>query len=199
MELDKKVGKQINIAIQEDRYVDAISLIRKELKHCEKTFNDDTHWLWACLSCAYYERRKYPLAVKYAQKAVTKSPYCPLSLWYHGSALDMWGRKTRNAYVKEWCLKLAELTFRKMLAMGWKRCAFMTPCGEGESKAKALLNDARYRLFLIYWHHKDYKNAAKWSRLHLSFRAKGQKSIYTKREVLRDIKLMEKERGNESQ
>lgn len=174
--------RAISKAIREERYKDAIKLIRAAQKICP-----DSHWLWACLSTSYYEQHKYRLAVKYAWNAVNIAPNCPLSIWYYGSALDMVGRRENN----ESFLKTAELTFKGLLGFGWRYMATVVPCGEGEAQAKALLNDARYRLALIYLHRKDYKTALRWAKLHLRMRTKGQKSIYTKKQVLADIAKIE--------
>lgn len=176
--------KPIVKALKEERYKDAIKLIRAAQK-----ISPNSHWLWACLSTSYYELHQYALAVKYGWNAINIAPNCPLTIWYYGTALDMLGRRRGD----KGALDAAELTFKGLLGFGWRYMAFVDPCGEGESQAKALLNDARYRLALIYWHRKDYKTALRWAKLHLRMRTKGQKSIYTKKLVTADIAKIEKE------
>ena len=47
------------------------------------------HWLLTRLSSEYYEKRQYALALKYAEKAFTEVPSCPLVLWDYAGALQM--------------------------------------------------------------------------------------------------------------
>src|SRR5574339_804672 len=50
------------------------------------------HWLLTRLSSVYYERRRYALALRYAEKAFDEAPACPLVLWDYAGALQMLGR-----------------------------------------------------------------------------------------------------------
>ena len=183
-------SKLVSRLIRDDKYDEAVRVIRKFLRKYPKS-----HWLMACLSCCHYEQYKYNLAVRWAWRAVDIAPECPLSLWYYATALDMWGRlQAKEEKSKKWALDVALIVFRQMLKFGLRYMATVVPCGEGYAHAGSLLNDARYRMALIYWHRKEYKDAVKWAKLHLRKRAAGQKSIYTKRQVEKDLKAMQDEK-----
>ena len=183
-------AKLVSRLIREDKYKEAVHLIRKLLRTHPKS-----HWLMACLSCCYYEQYKYNLAVRWAWRAVDIYPECPLSMWYYATALDMWGRRqAKEEQSKKWALDVATIVFKKMLKFGLRFIATVDPCGEGYGQAGALLNDCRYRLALIYWHRKEYHEAIRWAKLHLRKRTAGQKSIYTKKQVEKDLKEMEDEK-----
>jgi hypothetical protein len=176
--------------IRDDEYQEAIRVIRKFLRKHPKS-----HWLMACLSCCYYEQYRYDLAVRWAWRAVDITPECPLSMWYYATALDMWGRRqAKEEKSIKWALDVALIVFRQMLKFGLRYMATVDPCGEGYSKAGSILNDARYRMALIHWHRKEYKDAVKWAKLHLRKRVAGQKSIYTKKQVEKDLKAMQDEK-----
>jgi tetratricopeptide (TPR) repeat protein len=179
-------GKDISKAIREERYKDAAKLIRKALKT-----EPDSHWLWERLSTACYEQRQYGLSIRYAWKAVHIAPNCPLSLWSLAGSLEMYGRHNgKNLGF----LDIAIKTYKVLLGMGWKKIVELEDCYETEFAAKGMLNDARYRLALIYWHQKDYKTALRWMNLHLRMRVKS--SIYKKADILRDLKKLKQESEN---
>lgn len=178
--------KPIIKALRENRDEDAIRLIRKALKSCP-----DSHWLWMSLSSAYYELRKYRLAVRYAWKAIDLAPNCTYAIWYYGTALDMMGRHFNDATA----IDTAESTFKGLIGFGWKCLATAVPCGEGEFRTKAILNDARYRLALIYFHKQDYKSALRWIKLHLRMRGNRSGSIYSKSQVQKDLQKIEAAKG----
>lgn len=175
---------KISRLIKNNQYKEAVALIRKEIRRYPTS-----HWLHACLSTSLYEQRKYKEAVKAARQAVALRKKdgggrCPLSMWYLATALDMDKQPDEALAV-----------FHELLKWGMKAAHGI--CGEGEQWTKAVLNDCRYRIALIYWQDKkDHKTARKWAKLHLRQRAPGVKSIYPKANILRDLKTIEQEIKN---
>lgn len=166
--------ESISNIIKRGEYKEAADKIRKELR---KPI-EDKHWLYACLSMCYHEQQKYRLAIKTSEKALNIAPRCPLALWYYATPLYQLGRYDESIAVLDSLLK------RGMgIAYG--------KCGEGLRWSKAVLNDCRYIKSLNYFGKNDLKNAKKWAKLHLRYRAQGVKSIYPKREVLKYLEKMD--------
>jgi len=94
------------------------------------------HWLLTRLSSEYYEQRQYALALKYAEKAFTEAPSCPLVLWDYAGALQMLGRHYE-------ALDL----YARIVTRGVKRIA-TGECGEGRARARGLVSDSHYRASL---------------------------------------------------
>jgi tetratricopeptide (TPR) repeat protein len=91
------------------------------------------HWLLTRLSSAYYEQKRYALALKYAEKAFAEAPSCPLVLWDYAGALQMRGRHYE-------ALDL----YARLVTRGVSRIA-TGDCGEGKAWARGLVSDSHYR------------------------------------------------------
>ena len=94
------------------------------------------HWLLTRLSAVYYERGRYALALKYAEKAFAEVPSCPLVLWDYAGALQMLGRHYE-------ALDL----YARIVTRGVDRIA-TGECGEGRAWARGLVADSHYRASL---------------------------------------------------
>jgi tetratricopeptide (TPR) repeat protein len=176
--------RQVSRLIKESKYKEAEKLIKGLLKKYPKS-----HWLMGCLSTALYEQKKYKASIKPAYDACQIAPNCPLSLWYYASSLDMYGRIKGD----EGSIDTAIQVYKGMLSLGLSYLSYVKPCGEGLRWTKAVLNDCRYRLALVYWYRKDFKTAKRWAKLHLRMREQGVKSLYDKRHVQKELKEMEKQ------
>ena len=93
-------------------------------------------WLLTRLSSVYYERRRYALALKYAEKSFVEAPSCPLVLWDYAGALQMLGRHHE-------ALDL----YARIVNSGVDRIA-AGECGEGKAWARGLVSDSHYRASL---------------------------------------------------
>jgi len=91
------------------------------------------HWLLTRLSSVYYERRRYVLALRYAEMAFDEAPSCPLVLWDYAGALQMLGRHPE-------ALDL----YARIVTRGVNRIA-SGECGEGKAWARGLVSDSYYR------------------------------------------------------
>lgn len=98
--------------------------LKREPKH---------HWLLTRLSSVLYERHRYALALKYAEKAFEQAPACPLVLWDYAGALQMRGRH----------LEALDL-YARIVTRGVHRIA-TGECGEGRAWARGLVADSHYR------------------------------------------------------
>jgi tetratricopeptide (TPR) repeat protein len=85
------------------------------------------------LSSLFYERRRYSIALKYAEKAFAQVPTCPLVLWDYAGALQMLGRHGE-------ALDL----YARIVRRGVHRVA-TGECGEGRGWARGLVADSHYR------------------------------------------------------
>ena len=94
------------------------------------------HWLLTRLSSVYYERRRYTLALKYAEKAFAEAPSCPLVLWDYAGALQMVGRHHE-------ALDL----YARIVTRGVNHIA-SGECGEGKAWARGIVSDSHYRASL---------------------------------------------------
>jgi tetratricopeptide (TPR) repeat protein len=94
------------------------------------------HWLLTRLSSAYYEQRRYTLALKCAEKAFAEVPSCPLVLWDYAGALQMLGRHNE-------ALDL----YARIVTRGVNSIA-NGECGEGRAWARGLVSDSHYRASL---------------------------------------------------
>jgi len=148
-------------------YKAAQRLLEKELKN-----SPEDHWLLAELSSAYYEQYRYEQARRLAIRALRLAPRCPLALWHYAGALFM---------LKQYDNALT--VFRRIVRRGVERVAY-GPCGEGERWAKSLVNDSRAKIGKCYARKGDYRYGLRWSEAHLSHRAPGIPSVYSREEIV---------------
>ncbi len=158
---------------RKDKYAEAREYILELMKT-----NPDDHFLLDRLSNTYYEERNYTKALEYVQKALDLAPYCPMVLWDYAGTLDMLDHN-------EEAIRL----YKQLVRRGVSRIA-RGACSEGLPQARALVNDCRYRLALIYGDKGDFTLAKKYMREHIKHRYHNCTSIYDLREVKKDLKLV---------
>ena len=168
--LESTMAKSIEELIKSEKWKAARKLIQSELKEDPKN-----HWLLSRLSLTHYEEFNYKQALTISKKAYAIDPKCPLVLWDLAGSLDMLGRE-----------KDAIKIYRSLVNRGVESLAYGT-CGEGLVKARMLIADCMYRLFLCYRNIGEKKMSQTYLRKHLSLRARGWRSIYSLREVKRKV------------
>ena len=174
----QEITRLVNQYFDKEDYPAAIDLLQKEIEQ-----TPDEHWLYAQLAISYYELRDYKTAMQFSEKAVNLSPDCPLALDYHASIL------LANGKTKEALLIWSNLLDKNIddIAHG--------DCGEGVRFAKSLLNDIRFSVGDAYVEMKNKEKALWYYKSHLANRQKGVFSNFKKRDVLKEIKRVEKEVG----
>jgi tetratricopeptide (TPR) repeat protein len=140
--------KSSNDLILDGKYDEAIVLLRKELKQ-----SPASHWNWAQLSSAYYEKRKYKLARKHAEKALSLKPNCPNALWHYAGVLARFD------------IPKAYEVYRDLLKKGISRLDKMVCCNEGHERNLGFLNDCRFRIGVCCNVLNKEKEAIRWLRL----------------------------------
>jgi len=151
----------------------AIKLAKSLLKHSPKN-----HWLLTNISSSYYEARQYATALRYAEKALKIAPACPLVLWDYAGSLDMLEREREAIRIWE-----------KLLNRSIKSMAFGL-CGEGMKWTESLLNDCRYSIGNSYANLGKKKLAIKYLKAHLEFRRPGLTSLYTQKEIKKELSAL---------
>lgn len=152
------------------------TLLRSVLKE-----EPDCHWLLTRISMTYYEEYEYAMALEFAKKALQLEPRCPLALWDCAGALDMLDRQQEAIRIWQAILNVGE----DELAHG--------DCAEGVGRARSLMNDCRYRIGKAHGDLRETGLAIHWMRSHLANRRAGQECIYSKREVERELRELERE------
>lgn len=157
------------------KYNEAIALAHKELKQLPRyrIWNWKRHWHVIHISSAYYEKKDYKNALKWAEKAYRMFPYCPLVLWHYGGALRVTG------HVRAAIHRYHEIYERGLNGLAYGICA------EGLEDARRTRSDVRYELAAGYYEIKDLNNAMKWGKLFLRYfdesglrtRKQGQKLV----------------------
>ncbi|MDH3892202.1 MAG: tetratricopeptide repeat protein [candidate division Zixibacteria bacterium] len=142
-----------------------------------KTAAGDSHWNLARLSTAYYEARKYKMALRIVERARKLDPRCPYVLWSYAGTLSMIEREQEAIDV-----------YQGLLRRGTQNIAF-GECGEGARWAESLLNDCRYRIADCYYLQSKKSLAARWLKTHLDHRRPGLRSLYS----LKDVKELQAE------
>jgi tetratricopeptide (TPR) repeat protein len=137
-----------NDLILEGKYDEAIALLRKELKQLPHA-----HWDLTQLSSAYYEKRKYKLARRYAEKSLSLKPNCPNTMWHYAGVIVLFD------------IQKAYEVYRKLLKKGIGGLDRMACCNEGHERNLGLLNDCRFRLGLCCNLLNKHKEANRWLRL----------------------------------
>lgn len=149
----------VNQMILDGKYDQAIVLLKKSLKQ-----SPDCHWSLFELSSAYYEKRKYKTALKYARIAMEICPTCPTGNWHYASALvgvALHCRKSESAYILAYgiCKNILERRVR-----GLDR----DPCSEGHEYNLGLINDFRFMIAMVCIGLKQNAEAKRWFRIFLS-------------------------------
>lgn len=170
-------GDTIEVLLEKEDWEKARQAILKELET-----NPDSHYLVSRLSLTYYEQRQYETALHYSREAMELAPRCPLVLWNHAGALEQTGHE-REA-IRIW---------KRLLRRGVERIAH-GPCGEGIRQAESLLNDCRYRIGKTYCFLGRPALAWRYMHAHLAHRRRGLPSIYSRADVLRNLKRIAKSR-----
>lgn len=151
MKSRSKNTPDINELILDEYYDEAIALINKELRRLPH-HNWDRHWLYASMSSAYYEKRKYKIALRYAEKAFRIAPKCPYTLWNYAGALCYNKRQYE-----------AISAYKTILSQK------ATVCNEGFASTSALRSDCRIRLSICYYQINELQNARKWVKLFIRY------------------------------
>ena len=172
---NKNISQQINKLFANENYDKAIELLTDNLK----TYPYD-HWLLAQLSICYYELKNYDKALEISNEAIKLSPNCPLTLDYRATIL--FANKNIDEAKNIW-LNLLNINTNKLAN---------DACGEGVQFALSLQNDIRFMLGDLYLELNDKTNALYYYKLHLEYRKRGLFSNYSKKEVLNEIKKLEK-------
>ncbi len=164
------MSKEIEEAIRQEKWKEARALIRSKLKQ----FPED-HWLITRLGSTYYEQRQYKHSLRYAEKALSLAPNCPLVLWDYAGSLDMLQRP-----------KEAIAIYKRILKKGVNQIAY-GECGEGKAWARGLIADCHYRLAHCYRELGQWKEALREYKRHLSLRSPGCRSIYDIKKVRKEV------------
>lgn len=155
---------KIENLIQKEKWVEARRAILKDLKKDPKN-----HWLLTRLSLAYYEQRKYLMALETSKKALKISPTCPLVLWDYAGSLEMTNKEGKAIEI-------------------WKKLVRTTPsegCWENKSWTLSLKNDCFYRLAKNYKYIGKPKKALFYLKKYRKHRQQGIKSIYGSADIKR--------------
>jgi tetratricopeptide (TPR) repeat protein len=166
-------SKKINQLFKEEKWIEAKAYIFDLLKE-----DPCSHWLLTRLSTTYYEEKEYDRALEYAEQTLKIAPHCPLVLWDYAGALDMLNRFSDAISI-----------YKSLIRRGINRIAY-DECGEGIRWARVFINDCRYRLGLAYASTGKFNLAKKYLREHISNRNGNTPSIYSLREVKKDLTLV---------
>lgn len=153
--------RDFEIAYDQDRFRDAIPLLKKALRK-----DSDDHWLLTRLASCYYEMRQFKKAFTFSERALLLCPRCPLVLWGHAGTLHMLGR-----------IKGAISIYQYLRRLGVKRIAY-GPCGEGEKWAASHLADCSFALADCHFALNRHQRAKIYLKDHVRRRAQS-KSIYS--------------------
>lgn len=164
------MSREIESAIKRDDWKTARRLVRAALRQ-----QPNDHWLLARLSLTYYEEFDYRRALAIGQRAYKLAPRCPLVLWDLAGTLDMLGRHRE-----------AMIIFHRLIRRGIESIAF-DDCGEGLAWARGLVADCWYRLARLHSKRNRRRDAVRCYRQHLAMRGPGCHSIYSLREVRREL------------
>lgn len=133
------------------------------------------HWLLTRLGTTYYEERNYSEALKFAEKAFTLAPRCPLVLWDYAGTLAANGRLKEAVKVYGW------------LILRGQHAIANNECGEGEEWAAGLIADCWFRLGLCYESLQDKAKAINCLEKYLGERHEGLASLYTRKDAIRRL------------
>ncbi len=171
----ENISNQLNDLFETENWLKSKELLEQELIK----FPDD-HFLLTQLGEVYYEMRQYVEAKTYTEKAYKLAPNCPLAS--NNYAVVLYMHEEHDKAIKIW---------QQLLSRSIEEIAY-EECGEGISFAKSLINDIRFRIGDAYLAKGDKLNALKYYKYHLANRKRGQYSNFSKREVEKEIKELEK-------
>jgi len=166
-------SQQINMLFAQEEWAKARRLLERRLAK-----EPDNHWLLTRLGTTYYEQQDYEKALGFSQKAFQIAPHCPLVLFDLASTLEMLGEDAQAVKI-----------YAKLFQRGVKGVA-EEECGEGVVWARSLLADCLYSVAGCQHRLEHHEQAMWFIQLHLEWRARGAKSIYSvkeARERLREI------------
>ncbi len=143
-----------------------VILLREEL-----AIDPEYPFFMACLSTSYEYLKKYKLSSEYIIKALKIYPNDPNYLWSFACVL-----LSQKKFIE------AIEIFKKIVSMGSYRIGVIET-QDGEGAARRFINDCRYMIALCYKKAENRKLAKQWIQKHMAARAKGIKSIYTKKEA----------------
>jgi tetratricopeptide (TPR) repeat protein len=157
----------VNDLIMKSRYNEAIALAKKELKQLVRLPSEpdidwwvrkySRHWYLTHISTAYYEKRKYKIALEWDKKAIEANNNCPLVLWNYAGTLFQLG------HVEE-----AIKQYKAIYSRGRNGLAYGI-CTEGMEHGLEMRSDCRIRLAICYYSIDDLANALKWCKLFLRY------------------------------
>ena len=162
----------IEARIKASDWPGARRLIRAALRR-----EPDSHWLLARLGLTYYEEQRYALALRWSEMALARAPRCPLVLWDYGGDLQQLGRHREALRV-----------YARLVRRGANSIA-QGPCSEGPRWACGLVADALYRQAISYVALGQGRRARTSLERHLALRGPGCASIYSLRQVRRDLRV----------
>lgn len=167
--------------IMRGKYDQAIVLLRNDLKQ-----SPDCHWLWFELSSAYYEKKQYKRALKYAEKSLEIVPNCPLALWHCAGALS----HTASILGMTENFQKSYDIYKRLIKKGVAGLDRMDCCNEGHEYNIGLINDCRLCIGMCTYGMSKYKEAKRWTKLFIKKHDKN--SIYTKKFGERVLRSIEK-------
>lgn len=164
------------IAYHGDDYSKAIELLNQVLLKEGK----GSAWLYSRLSSCYYELRNYERALEYAKKAYKLWPTSPLVLWDYAGPLVMLGKEKKAITL----LKRIQSMDTDLRTYG-----FADP---QRSWMQSIKDDAYYLMGRSYYLIGEDALAKEAYLAHLATRKKGKRSIYSKKQVLKDLNKLDK-------
>jgi len=166
----KKRAKLIEIYYEQEKWSKAKHLLLQVLRESPGDI-----WFLAILSSIYYEEKNYKKAYTTIKKAMKLEPEEPLVMWHYTGSLDSLNRP-----------KDAIQVYKKIINKGVNKIAFIDTT-EGIRWARSLINDCMYRIGLCYKDVGNPKQAKIWLKKHIENRRPGIPSIYTLREVKKEL------------
>jgi tetratricopeptide (TPR) repeat protein len=173
--MDKKKEILLNKYFQLEEWGKARAILLSELRKSPKD-----HWLLTRLGSIFYEQRDYKRALKFTERALKISPDCPLVIWDYASTLD--NLKKKKEAISLW---------KSLIKRGINKIAF-GKCHEGIRWAKSLIIDCYFSIGQSYFDLGNKKEARKFLNKHLISRQKGLPSIYSLKEVHKELLLLNK-------
>lgn len=171
----KDIFEKVDEAANDEQWAEVKVLIRKALKQYPDDF-----YLYTKLSSAFYEEQNYKKAFELIKKAYRLEPKEPLVMWHYAGTLAAIGRKTEAVAI-----------FKSITKKGVKRIAYSDTI-EGIRWAKSLINDCFYSIGLCYKDMGKKSLAKKWLNKHIESRCRGIPSLYSLKDVQKQIRAIEK-------